>query len=407
MAAIKQQGLSDDRTEAAGQLLELVAALGVHDRITRGHAERVRAYSRMIGEELGLSGDDLEKLHWAGLLHDVGKLFVPEEILNKPGQLTSDEFEIVKQHPGWGAELCEPLRGWLGDWVDAVAQHHERWDGAGYPRGLAGDDIALSARIVSVADVFDVMTSARSYQQPVSVTRAREELVRCSGTQFDARMVRAFLSISLGRLRLAMGPLASLAHLPSRLHIPAAGLGTAATGLVTAGALLFGGVLEPSDAPVDPATATANLAIQTVGSEDRPWRPVPRERATADGPGRPAATSDRTGSTTTTTRTHAAGAPAAPPAGAVVGPSSPSTTRPPAPPPPPPPPRHRRRRGGSWRPAATVRTTGPCAPPHRPTPAPTSTATATLGSRLRRATKSSPTPTSSSTSSGSSPPPPR
>ena len=80
-----------------------------------------------------LDETDLDRLHWAGLLHDVGKLFVPSEILNKPGALTAEEFEVIKQHPGRGAELCEPIRPWLGDWVDAVGQHHERWDGQGYP----------------------------------------------------------------------------------------------------------------------------------------------------------------------------------------------------------------------------------------------------------------------------------
>ena len=120
----------------------------------------------MIGEELRLGEADLERLHWAGLLHDVGKLFVPSEILNKPGQLTKDEFDVVKQHPGRGAELCEPIRPWLGEWVDAVGQHHERWDGMGYPSGLAAHEISQAGRIVAVADAFDVMTSARSYKAP-------------------------------------------------------------------------------------------------------------------------------------------------------------------------------------------------------------------------------------------------
>ena len=252
VAEIKANGFADDETEAAEQLLELVAALSVHDRITRGHAERVRAYARLIGEELGLPEHDLERLHWSALLHDVGKLFVPGEILNKPGRLTHEEFEVIKQHPGWGAELCEPLRVWLGDWVDAVGQHHEWWDGHGYPNGLVGEDIALAARIVSVADVFDVITSVRSYKRAEGVVEAREELARCAGTQFEPRVVRAFLAVSLGRLRLLMGPLSSLAHLPGVGRIPLGAISAAASGLVTAGALLVGGVLdrpEPVSAP--------------------------------------------------------------------------------------------------------------------------------------------------------------
>ena len=146
-----------------------------------------RAYSRMIGEELNLVPDDLDRLQWAGLLHDVGKLFVPGEILNKPGALTDEEFEIIKQHPGWGAQLCEPLRGWLGDWVDAVGQHHERWDGRGYPSGIAGEEISLAARIVAVADVYDVITSVRSYKPAEGAVDGRAELARCAGTQFDPK----------------------------------------------------------------------------------------------------------------------------------------------------------------------------------------------------------------------------
>ena len=245
---MKRRGLSDDASAAAEELLELIAALSAHDRLTRGHAERVRAYSRMIGEELHLSDDDLNKLHWGGLLHDVGKLFVPTEILNKPGELTDEEFEIMKGHPGWGAELCEPLRGWLGEWVDAVGQHHERWTGGGYPTGVAGEGISLAARVVAVADAFDVMTSARSYKPPVSAAAARDELTRCAGSQFDPRVVRAFLNVSLGRLRLVMGPLSSLAQLPLLGRVPIGpALGGAVSGLATAAVLLVGGLVSTPD----------------------------------------------------------------------------------------------------------------------------------------------------------------
>ena len=140
----------------------------MHDRLTRGHSERVRAYTHMVGEELKITGAELDHLRWSALLHDIGKLLVSAEILNKPGKLTDAEFEAIKQHPEFGRELVAPLVGWLGDSARAVWEHHERWDGWGYPRGIAGTDISLAGRIVAVTDAFDVMTSTRSYKEPIS-----------------------------------------------------------------------------------------------------------------------------------------------------------------------------------------------------------------------------------------------
>ena len=210
-------------------MLDLVAALSIHDRTTRGHSERVRAYSRMIGEEMGLSDIELDRLQWAGLLHDVGKLLIPAAILNKPGTLTAEEYEEVCLHPEYGRGMVTPLIPWLGDSARAVWEHHERWDGHGYPAGLAGHDIALAARIVAVADVFDVMTSARSYKTPVSAADARTELARCAGGQFDETIVRAFLNISIGRLRLLIGPLSWLSQTPAVPDVRAHRLLSAAT----------------------------------------------------------------------------------------------------------------------------------------------------------------------------------
>ncbi|MEL6893665.1 MAG: HD-GYP domain-containing protein, partial [Actinomycetota bacterium] len=205
----------DDETpaEAAERLLELVGLLSHHDRLTRGHSERVRAYTHLLGSELGLTDAELDKIRWAGLLHDVGKTAIPGEILNKPGRLTDEEFDTIKTHPNEGKALVAPLAGWLGESLRAVWEHHERFDGRGYPNGLVGTDISMAARIVSVADTYDVMTSARSYKAPMPAAEARAELARCSGTQFDPVVVRAFLNISLGRLRLMAGPLAWLTQL--------------------------------------------------------------------------------------------------------------------------------------------------------------------------------------------------
>ncbi len=196
--------------QAATALLELVGALSVHDGATRGHSERVRAYTELLAEELGMSRQERHQLRWGGLIHDIGKLRVPKAVLNKRSALAADEWEMIRQHPLEGLALAAPLRPWLGDAVLAVSDHHERWEGGGYPSGAAGSDIALSGRIVAVADAFDVMTSARSYKRPVSPRAAREELVACAGTQFDPDVVRAFLAISVPRLRRVLGPLASV-----------------------------------------------------------------------------------------------------------------------------------------------------------------------------------------------------
>jgi hypothetical protein len=206
--------------DAAARLLELIAALNMHDKLTRGHSERVRAYSVLIGKELGLHDDELDLLNWAALLHDVGKLEVSQGILTKPGKPSEEEWQVLRRHPLFGEELTAALEEWLERWYGAVGYHHERWDGKGYPRGLAGDEIPLAGRIVAVADVFDVITSARSYKLAGSTGQARREIARCAGTQFDPEVVRAFLNVSHGRTGLIMGPLSWLSHAPMLGRLP-------------------------------------------------------------------------------------------------------------------------------------------------------------------------------------------
>src|SRR3954454_9383709 len=271
---------TDTPVEAAERLLGFVAALSAHDRITRGHSERVRAYSQMIATELRLSRDEVDRLNWAALLHDVGKLEVPAEILNKAGRPTDEEWQFIRSRPELGARLAEPLRAWLGEWSDAISDHHERWDGKGYPKGTEGDDISLAGRIVAVADVFDVITSARSYKEPGNATAARDEIARCSGAQFDPRVVRAFLGVSLGRLRLAMGPLSWLAQAPVLGRIPLSpGLATVASsavavvGSVAAGIVGVGG--QPATASYAAAAAPAARTTPAGGIQQKAPAPLP------------------------------------------------------------------------------------------------------------------------------------
>jgi putative nucleotidyltransferase with HDIG domain len=207
-------GVHREPVTAAVEILTLVTALSSHDRKTRGHSERVRAYTDLIADELRLAPGDRDRLRWSALLHDVGKITVHADILNKVGKPSETEWEILRQHPLEGQRILEPLKEWLGEWGLAVAQHHENFDGTGYPFGISGEQISLGARIVSVADAFEVMTSARSYKSPLSPSAARKELTRCAGTQFDPAIVRAFLDISVGRQRWVIGPLAWLFDVP-------------------------------------------------------------------------------------------------------------------------------------------------------------------------------------------------
>ena len=206
--------------ESSELVLSLATALSKHDRRTRGHSERTRAYTELLAEELGLSVSDRSKLRWAALLHDVGKLEVPIETLNKSGPLDAAEWRVVREHPIAGMRLISPLLPWLGEWGKTVEHHHERWDGTGYPHGLAGTDIAFGARIVAVADSFDVMTSGRSYQAAMSAADARAEIAEHAGQQFDPDVARALLNVSLSRLKKAIGPLAGLAQIPGFGRVP-------------------------------------------------------------------------------------------------------------------------------------------------------------------------------------------
>jgi hypothetical protein len=230
-------GADGEESLSAATILALATALQAHDRRTRGHAERVRVYTDLLGEELKLTKEDRYRLRWAALLHDIGKLTVSPSILNKPGKLNGHEWDVIRGHPLEGARIAAPLLEWLGPWGGAIAEHHERFDGEGYPAGLAGPDISLAGRVVAVSDAYDTMTAARSYKKPVAVRAARQELVRCAGGQFDPMVVRAFLSISVPLLLWKTGPVSLLVQLPFLARLQEIGqqtLATAAQGVTAA-----------------------------------------------------------------------------------------------------------------------------------------------------------------------------
>ena len=278
LARVREAGA--DPSTAATEILSLVAALSTHDRPTRGHAERVRMYTDLIAEQMRLPEGDRDLLRWAAILHDIGKLRVPVAVLNKPGKPDEDEWAALKAHPVHGADIAGALLPWLGEWGHVIVEHHERWDGTGYPNGLAGREIHVGSRIVSVADAYDVMTSARAYKRPVSRAAAYEELIRYSGTQFDPVAVRAMVSVSAPRLRRAQGVLAWLADVPlvATHVVPAATLArVVGAGAIATGAIAGGGVLAPTPAPA----ATPDAAPQVT-------RATPVDgSAAADDPSRP------------------------------------------------------------------------------------------------------------------------
>jgi HD-GYP domain-containing protein (c-di-GMP phosphodiesterase class II) len=193
----------ENRELFLGSIRMLAAAIDEKDPYTRGHSGRVAKYSMILGDGLGLNAEELDRLSISALLHDVGKIGVDDRVLKKPGKLTDEEFDLMKQHPSKGANIMRPVAQ-LKDMLPGIELHHERMDGGGYPYGLAGDQIPMMARIIAVADTLDAITTNRPYQSAMDLDFALERIRSLSVSKFDPDVVNALVSaVEVGRLRLS------------------------------------------------------------------------------------------------------------------------------------------------------------------------------------------------------------
>ncbi len=181
-------------TNLISTLQSLVAAIEARDSYTQQHSQRVTRIAIKLAEEMDCSLDEIDTIKFAGVLHDIGKISISDSILLKKGRLTEEEIKVVQTHPVIGERILQPL-GLLPAEKSVVRHHHERWDGKGYPDGLRGSDIPVLARVIAVADSYDAMTSNRPYRLARENKEAIDELVRCSGTQFDKDIVDVFRKI--------------------------------------------------------------------------------------------------------------------------------------------------------------------------------------------------------------------
>ena len=198
-----KQAAEENRELFLGSIRMLAAAIDEKDPYTRGHSDRVAKYSVMIGQQLGLPGVELDRLRISALLHDVGKIGVDDRVLKKPGALTPEEFQIMKQHPSKGANIMRPVAQ-LKDVLPGIELHHEHVDGKGYPYGLKGEEIPMMARIIAVSDTLDAITTNRPYQSAMDIEEALKIIRKISGTKFDVKVVEALEAIvQTGKLHLA------------------------------------------------------------------------------------------------------------------------------------------------------------------------------------------------------------
>lgn len=187
---------AEQREMFVGTIRALTAAIDAKDRYTRGHSERVALMAWRLAQAFGMSDEEADRVRIAGIVHDVGKIGVPEAVLRKPGRLTDDEFDQIKRHPRIGHTILRDIAP-LADVLPGVLHHHERWDGRGYPDGLAAEGIPLMGRLLAVADAFDAMSSSRSYRPALPREKVIAEIAACAGTQFDPRLAEVFVTLDL------------------------------------------------------------------------------------------------------------------------------------------------------------------------------------------------------------------
>ncbi len=173
-------------------IVSIIKMLEIHDIYTKGHSEKVACLASQLSKQFNFSKAEQKEVYWAGLVHDIGKILIPDSILNKSGRLTEYEFAFIKKHPLWGYETLKTSEN-LSHIAEYVLCHHERWDGAGYPEGLKEEEIPLVSRIITVVDAWDAMTSKRSYREPLAFNDAINEINDNSGNQFDPRVAEAFI----------------------------------------------------------------------------------------------------------------------------------------------------------------------------------------------------------------------
>ena len=172
----------------------MAEAIDAKDTYTNGHSGRVAEYAEMIAKRCGYTDEHLNSLYMMGLVHDVGKIGIPDAVINKPGKLTDEEYEMIKTHSVLGAKILGTIQG-MPSLHTGARWHHERYDGTGYPDGLSGEKIPEEARIIAVADAYDAMTSRRSYRDALTQEKVREEILKGRGTQFDPRFADVMLQL--------------------------------------------------------------------------------------------------------------------------------------------------------------------------------------------------------------------